>query len=133
MSVVSAYSSRLTEDFRSDAAYNYILIGGNRTISIPKTGLKFYGGPKIGAAILTSLDDNFSTETNFAAGLDAGLIMLLHENVGIRLGANVKAPIVGSGINLWWGSIGGPQVGVSSWAPIVQINLMGGLVFNLPL
>ncbi len=133
INLVTASSRRLTEDFRSDAAYHYILAGVNRTYTIPNTGLKFYGGPKLGASILSSLDNEFSNRTNFAVGLDAGMVFLINNSVGLRIGANVKAPVIDSGINLWWGTGSGPQVGVSSWAPIVQFNLLGGLVINLDL
>lgn len=130
---VSARSTFFTEDFRSEAAYNYILGGVNRVYKVPGTGLKFHGGTKIGAAILTSLQDEFSNRTNFAVGLEVGMTYLLSDFIGLRLGANVKAPITGTGVNLWWGSGSGPQVGLSSWAPIVQFNLLGGLVLNFPL
>jgi hypothetical protein len=130
---VTASSTMLVEDFRSDAAYNYILAGFNRIIHIPNTGLKFYGGPKFGATILSSIDDKFSTRTNFAVALDAGMVLMVNNFIGLRVGANVKAPIVNSGVNLWWGTGSGPQVGVSSWSPIAQFNLLGGIVINIGL
>jgi hypothetical protein len=130
---VSARSTFFTEDFRSEAAYNYILGGINRAYPLPGTGLKFHGGTKIGAAILTFNDGDYSTQTNFAVGLEVGMTYLVNDFIGLRLGANVKAPITGTGVNLWWGSGSGPQVGLSSWAPIVQFNLLGGLVFNFNL
>lgn len=131
ITTVTANSRRLTEPFRSDAAYNYILAGMNRNFVIPNTGLKFFGGPKFGASILTSLDDQFSNRTNFAVALDAGMVFLINDFIGLRIDANVKAPIIDAGLNLWWGTGSGPQVGVSSWTPIVQFNLLGGLVFNI--
>jgi hypothetical protein len=97
---VTATSRNLSEDFRSDAAYTYILGGVNRSFTIPNTGLKFYGGPKIGASILTSRDNEFSTRSNFAVGLDGGMVFLVNDFVGLRIGANVKAPIVDSGLSL---------------------------------
>jgi hypothetical protein len=130
---VSARSRLLAEDVRSDAVYNYILGGVSRAYWVPGTGLKFHGGTKIGAAILTFNDDEYSNQTNFAVGLEVGMTYLLSDFVGLRIGANVKAPITGTGVNLWWGTGSGPQVGLSSWAPIVQFNLLGGLVINLPL
>lgn len=128
---VTASSTMLLDEFRSDAAYNYILAGFNRIIRIPNTGLKVYGGPKFGASILSSIDDKFSTRTKFAVALDAGMVYMVNDIIGLRLGANVKAPIVNSGVNLWWGIGSGPQVGLSSWSPIVQFNFLGGIVINL--
>jgi hypothetical protein len=128
MTTVSAASINLSESIVSDAAYNYFLAGVNRNFIIPNSGLKLYGGTKIGASVLSSLDDGFSTRTNFAVSIGAGLVYLINDFAGLHLGANVKAPVLGSGINLWWGTGSGPQVGVSSWAPIVQFNLLGGIV-----
>lgn len=56
---------------------------------------------------------------------------LVNGFAGLPLGANVKAPFLESGINLWCGTGSVPQIGVSSWAPIVQFNLLGGLALSI--
>lgn len=128
---VTARSIFLTDPVEADGVYNYLLAGINRTYTLPQTGLSFYGGTKFGVAFLTSPDDEFSTRTNFGVGLGVGSIFMMNEFAGIRLGVDARAPITGSGLNLWWGSGSGPQVGVSSWAPIVQFALSGGIVIKL--
>lgn len=130
MTTVSAWSTILPDDVSYGAAYNYFLIGANRNVFIPNTGLKFYGGTKIGASVLSAIDNEFETKTNFAVSLGVGSVFMFTENLGLHLGANVKAPILDPKLNLWWGLGSGPQVGMSSWTPIVQFNLLGGVVFS---
>ncbi len=127
---VTAYSSELDEDIDEKANIHYILAGGNRVAPISDI-IEAYGGLKIGMAIFGSPTNDFEDEVKFAVGFGGGLKVFPSEKVGIRIGAQLLMPIFDAGGSLWWSPGSGTSVGVSTWSPIAQFNLQGGLVFRL--
>lgn len=128
---VTARSAFLGERFREDAAISYILVGGSRVFPSASSKAQFTSGLKLGVGILSSPDNAFSDEVKFAASGNFGFKYFFVEQVGLSLGSRIFFPIIDTGASLWWSPGGGTQVGVSTWSPIVQLNLYGGLVFRL--
>lgn len=114
-----------------DASINYIMIGGSKIVPAADEALQGYGGLRIGAAILASSDDSYSSLTEFAAGATVGMKYFFNDFLGIRLAANLNFPITNVGGTLGWSSSGGAYVGVDSWSPLVQFALTGGLTIRL--
>jgi hypothetical protein len=127
---VTAYSSELDEDIDEKANFHYILAGGNRIAPISDV-VQAYGGLKLGMAIIGSPTNDFSDVTKFAFGFGGGLKIFPTDIVGIRIGAQLLLPVFSAGGSLWWSPGSGTSVGVSTWSPIAQFNLQGGLVFRL--
>lgn len=117
--------------FIEDVAMNYIMIGGKRIFPSVDDDVQFYGGMKVGAAVLSSTNDNYNSITRFAAGLNLGFAYYLSEALGIHGGANLNFPITDIGAGLGWSSSGGASVGVTGWSPIVQFSFVGGLSLRL--
>ena len=128
---VSAQSTELPEPFRSDAAITYVLAGLNAYEEVVPKHILFYGGVKGGLGIISSGDDQFNTKTYFSVGGLIGTKYFINNRIGLRIGMNIYLPVVNAGASLWWGPGTGTQVGISSWSPIVQLNLQGGLVIKL--
>jgi len=127
---VTAFSSELDEDVDEKANFHYILAGGNRVAPLSDV-VQAYGGLKIGMAIIGSPTNDFEEEIKFAVGFGGGLKIFPSDVVGIRIGAQLLMPVFGAGGSLWWSPGSGTSVGVSTWSPIAQFNLQGGLVFRL--
>lgn len=127
---ITAQSDDLTEDVRSEGAVTYILGGSNRRLPIVPDVFDVFGGAKLGAVVFSSRDKEFTTDTRFAVGGTVGMNYFFSEVIGLRIGANVYFPVVNAGASLWWGG-GGPQVGLTSWSPLIQFNLLGGITFRL--
>jgi len=130
-SLVTAQSTELPDYFRSDAAITYILAGAGRTMEAVPEKVLFYGGLKGGVGIISSRDDQFNSKTYFSVSGSLGTKYFINEKIGLRIGMNIYFPVVNAGANIWWGIGNGPQVGISGWSPIVQFNLLGGLVIKL--
>ena len=124
----SAYSYLINERPNSDAVATYGLIGLNRIGEI-NPALKYFGGLKIGVAALTSNDNKFGDIIKFGVSFGGGLKYYFTEKIGLRFGANLYAPVTGAGAGLWF-SNQGASVSVSTYSPIVQFNLQGGLIIG---
>lgn len=128
---IEAYSIFFDEPFIRDAAMNYIMIGGSRVFPSVNDDLQYFGGMRVGAAVLGSQDDNFNTLTKFAAGVNLGFKYFLSDALGIHGGFNMNFPITDVGAGIGWSSSGGASVGVTGWSPIVQFTFAGGLSLRL--
>ena len=126
----SAKSSYLNLDNDEAISVNYILAGSNRMIPTSVHGA-FFGGIKLGAVIFSPKLNQYSNVTKFAVGITGGYKHMLNDIIGIRLQANLYAPIIDAGANFWWSPGNGTSVGVSSYTPILQFGLNGGIVFKL--
>lgn len=69
--------------------------------------------------------------TRFAVGLNVGGAYYFTEQLGLRIQANLNAPVTDIGANLWWSPGSGIDVGVSSYTPVLQFGFTGGLVVRL--
>jgi hypothetical protein len=106
-----------------------LFIGGQRLFpaSDKITG---FSGLNLGAGLLSSKDDIFSTITKFAMGFDLGIKIKVSEKIGVRLQTNLNFPISSSGGTMWWSS-GGSNVEMTGNVPIWSFGFNGGLIFKI--
>jgi|SRR5690606_15618819 len=128
---IVASSIYFDESFIRNAAMNYIMIGGNKVFPSVTDDLQYYGGMKIGMAILGSPANDFSTLTKFAAGVNLGFKYFFSDAIGLRGGMNLIFPITDVGAGVGWSSGGGTSVGVTAWSPIVQFAFTGGIAIRM--
>lgn len=128
--VVTAYSAFMSNDVNEDANVVYYMIGGTKTFETMNSSLNFFTGMKLGGVTIASQEDDFDSVSKFAAGLNGGVKYFITDKLGIKLAMLINFPIVDVGAGLWFGT-GGGGVGVSTWSPIVQFNMQGGLFFRI--
>jgi hypothetical protein len=116
-------------EYNGNVAINYMFIGGQRLIpaSDKVTG---FTGFNLGAGWMSSQDNDFSTMTKFAMGIDAGVKIMASEKVGIRLQTNFNFPITSSGGSFYVGT-GGTGVAMYGYVPMWSFGFTGGLIFKL--
>lgn len=125
----SAYSYLLDNRPNSEAVATYALIGLNRIGVITPDLLSYFGGLKVGVAALTSKENKFDDVIKFGLSFGGGIKYHLSDRLGVRLGANLYMPVVGAGAGLWF-SGNGASASVSTYSPLVQFNLQGGLIIK---
>lgn len=128
---VTANSISIDRPVNEPATVAYYMIGGNRYATNASGTAKFFGGAKFGGATLSSRENRFDDVMKFAVGLNLGTKIYFSEKVGLRLAATLNFPLVNVGGSLWWSPSGGAQAGVSSYSPLLQFGLHGGLVLRL--
>jgi hypothetical protein len=115
-----------------DLNAHWIMLGGARYMR--KDKFEPYGGFELGMVIsdLKSEVDNESTSnTNFAWGMKIGSNIWLNEKIGIKLQADLRSAVQAAGGGIYFGT-GGVGAGVSSYSTIYQFGLGGGLTFRFP-
>ena len=128
---LEAHSVFFDEPFFEDVAMNYIMIGGKKVFPGVNEDFQYYGGMRVGVAVLSSNSDSYSSITRFAAGINLGFAYYLSKVVGLHGGFNMNFPITDVGAGLGWSSSGGTSVGVTGWSPIVQFTFVGGISMRL--
>ena len=126
---ITANSIYFTENYASQGAFNYILIGSTQKVPL-QDAIEAYGGLKLGAGWLTA-EETPNNEVRFSVGATAGLDFWLSESIGLQVGMHLLFPISGVGASFGWSSNGGTGVGITGWSPIVQFGFDGGLVIRL--
>ena len=126
-STFSAFSS--IDDFngRADGTVSYWMLGGTQNFQGMDPSLYFFGSFRFGG--VTFAGPNEST-SEFAAGIGGGLKYFISDQIGIKISGNMLFPIMNVGGSLWFGG-GGPQVGLSTWSPILQFNFNGGVFIRI--
>lgn len=127
---VLAISPYLTMNVDEPISVSYIMGGINRQLMLSEQAAVF-GGLKFGAGLFNSKKDAFENVTRFAVGLNVGGAYYFTEQLGLRIQANLNAPVTDIGANLWWSPGSGIDVGVSSYTPVLQFGFTGGLVVRL--
>jgi hypothetical protein len=104
----------------------YLFLGGNRYVGSDM--VKGYGGIGLGMAILSP--SGYSDATKFAFDIHLGVKINASDRIGIRLQAQLYAPVDGGGFGVGVGT-GGAAVGVTTYSSILQFGGNFGLVFRL--
>jgi hypothetical protein len=123
----TANSIYLTEDIRTRSQLHFVMLGINRIIPF-KENLDFFSGIKLGTAGLSFPDSNFSDQTRFSVGVQAGMKYFFSESIGLRTQAHLLLPVVSEGGSLWWNPNAG--VGINGWSPIMPFSMNIGLIFR---
>lgn len=127
----TANSIFLSRDVDEATSVQYFMAGLNKLWPNPEQSVNYFFGFKLGAATLSSRDENFVSITQFAVLLNAGAKYFISEKVGIRAGTSLGIPIYESGAGLWWSP--GSPTGVSrdDWSPILQLGMQVGVIYRI--
>lgn len=96
----------------------------------PKADIRPFLLGTIGAAYLNPEDASYTTVWRFAAAFGGGLKYFITERVGLRVQARLLLPLFFEGGGFYCGS-GGCGAGVSTFTPLAQGDVGGGLVIKL--
>jgi len=99
-----------------------------------KENIEGYGLFSMGGTWFNVLDENIEDGWMFSVALGAGLDYFITDRVGIKLQGRLLMPMYFAGMGMFVGiGTGGVSTGVSAnaWAPIVQGDFSGGLVFKI--
>lgn len=119
------------------AGLNWILLGGNKYIPIPRSIVQPYGGLMLGMAIFDSEDKQINdtvkytgqSTTNFAWAGRVGANFMFSPNVGLKLQAQVMSATQSFGGGLYAGT-GGIGAGVNTESSMYQFGFGGALVIQ---
>jgi hypothetical protein len=122
-------SSYQYEDFNFDVVFNYFMIN---YVYEPNYRAKTRFFLKVGGGAVWASPDYRGLEDTWRAalGLGGGVKIFPSEKIGIRLQAEMLAPLVFYGGGLYVGT-GGAGFGVSAGIPIAQFNFSAGLIIVL--
>ncbi len=115
-----------------DLTVDYFQLAVKRGSS--RENLEGYGLFSLGATWFNVLDENIGDGWMFSVALGAGLNYFITDRVGIKLQGRLLMPMYFAGMGMFVGiGTGGASTGVSAnaWAPIVQGDFSGGLVFKI--
>lgn len=124
-----------TESRLSDLNAHWIMLGGMRYFGNDRIN-PFFGG-QLGMSIFSP--DNVNRElapnglervTKFSFGLKGGVVVMLSEQIGIKLQGNLLFPVQWGGFYVGAGT-GGISTGVNTSTTVVMGGFSGGLVFRL--
>ena len=116
---------------------NWILLGGNKYLPIPRSIVQPYGGLMLGMAIFSSDDKQINdtvkytgqSTTNFAWAGKVGANFMFSPNVGLKLQAQVMSAVQSFGGGLYAGT-GGLGAGVDTESSMYQFGFGGALVIQ---
>ncbi|MBS1935875.1 MAG: hypothetical protein JST96_17885 [Bacteroidetes bacterium] len=115
---------------KGNLAMDYIMFGPVQTFNIPGSPVRPFIGAMLGASILSPGVDGYSNDTKFAWGAQIGTNIYFNPWIGLRLKAQLLAPVDGSGAGFYAGE-GGGNITTSGYSGIYQFNLNAGLVIGL--
>ena len=111
---------------------NFIMLGGNKYLPIPRSIVMPYGGLMLGMAIINNKDPlpgAESSSTKFAWGGRAGLYLNFSKSVGLKLHAQLMSAVQSVGGGLYLGT-GGVDAGLTTESSMYQFGVGGALVIN---
>lgn len=120
----------------SNVGVNYIQIGSLKTLDVNNDMIEPFGNLALGVAWTTASEPglDINTVTKFAVSGGLGVKIFFTERVGIILRGRLMMPLNFSGVGFYAGIGGGGTSGglsLNSWAPLVQGDFNGGLIFRL--
>jgi hypothetical protein len=124
---VSAPGSVIDPKYKNggDAAFNYILVGGNHYFDSGSNAVPYLGGG-IGMAIV---DGPFGgNDTNFAWEIKGGVKIKTASIVSVSLQANLVSTVIPAGSDTYWGYWG--PVAIQDYAYSYQFGLGAIIGFN---
>lgn len=111
---------------------NFIMLGGNKYVLIPRSMVMPYGGLMLGMAILNNKDPLPGAETSttkFSWGARAGLYLKFSKNVGLKIQGQMLSAVQSVNGGLYLGT-GGAGAGLSSESSMYQFGVGGSLVIE---
>jgi len=114
---------------QTDVGINYIMAGPVQSFNATGSVHPFIGA-LIGAAVFSPGPDDYSSNTKFAWGAQAGANIYVSPRIGIRLKAQLLSPVEGGSGGFYFGSFGS-GVGYSTYSYIYQFGFSGGLIIGI--
>lgn len=111
---------------------NFIMLGVNRYLTIPRSPIEPFAGGMIGLAIIENkepMPGAESSETKFAWQLKAGVNIMATKQIGLKLQAHILSAVQSVGGGLYLGT-GGTSAGLTTNSSMLQFGIGGGLVFK---
>lgn len=130
-------NSPSTKESTFGTGLNWILLGGNKYLPIPRSVVQPFGGLMLGMAIFSSDDKQINdsvhytgqSTTNFAWAGRVGANFMFSQNVGLKLQAQVMSAVQSFGGGLYAGT-GGLGAGVDTESSMYQFGFGGALVIQ---
>ncbi len=115
---------------RGNLALDYIMLGPVQSFNIPGSPVRPFIGAMLGASVFTPGVYGYSNDVHFAWGAQLGTNIYFTPRFGLRLKAQLLAPVDASQGGFYVGSnaSGSP---VSAYSDIYQFNLSAGLIIGL--
>lgn len=111
---------------------NFIMLGGNKYVIIPRSIVMPYGGLMVGMAILNNKDPlpgGETSATKFSWGARAGLYLKFSTNVGLRIQGQMLSAVQSVDGGFYLGT-GGTGAGLSTESSMYQFGVGGALVIE---
>jgi hypothetical protein len=132
----TAYRAGWSDVTISKLAVNYIQVGTLKTLNVNNDMVRPFGNFSMGvgwsSASEPGLDIKNVVRFSITAGL--GVKVFFTERVGIILRGRLMMPLNFSGVGFYYGIGGGGSGGglsLNSYAPMIQGDFNGGLIFRL--
>jgi len=107
---------------------NYVFLGGSRLYPLSDETTLFTG-LNMGVGFISNQD--YRSETKFSVGFNGGVKYFFSEKIGLRLQASLNFPITDLSSEFWWSPGANNAYAVTSYVPILQFGLTGGLIIRL--
>jgi hypothetical protein len=115
---------------QGNLAMDYIMFGPVQTFNIPGSNVRPFIGAMLGASIFTPGISGYSSDAKFAWGAQLGTNIYFTPRFGLRLKAQLLAPVDGAGSGFYAGP-NGADITSSGYSGIYQFSLNAGLVIGL--
>ena len=113
---------------RQQVGINYIMAGPVQSISFPGSPVHLFLGAMMGAAIFSPGPADYSSNTKFAWGVQAGTNVYVSPRLGLRLKAQLLSPVDGGGF--YFGSFGYGGA-VTTYSSLYQFGFSAGLIIGM--
>jgi hypothetical protein len=110
---------------------DYIMLGPVQTFNIPNSPVRPFIGAMLGASIFTPGILENANDVKFTWGLQAGTNIYFNPWLGLRLKAQLLAPVDGSNGGFYAGNNSAGQAVETYPANVLQFSLNAGLVIGL--
>ena len=114
---------------QTDVGINYIMAGPVQSFNVMGSVHPFIGA-LLGAALFSPGPDDYSSNTKFTWGAQAGANIYVNPRLGIKLKAQLLSVVDGGNGEFYFGSFGS-GAGVSTYSSIYQFGFSAGLIIGL--
>ncbi len=114
---------------QNNVGINYIMAGPVQSFNMRGSVHPFIGA-LLGAAVFSPGPNDYSSNTKFAWGAQAGANIYVSPRLGIRLSGRLLSPVNGANGDFYFGNFG-TGAGVSTYSSIYQFGFNAGLIIGL--
>jgi hypothetical protein len=107
---------------------NYVFGGVSRLYPL-SDATTLFTGLNMGVGFMSN--DTYRSVTKFSVGFNGGMKYFFSDRLGLRLQASLNFPITDLSSEFWWNPGASHSYTVTSYVPILQFGLTGGLIVRL--